>query len=213
MNNLSRYFRILSIVVLYGLLIFSSCTRPRPAPGGGDPSIPPFTSNESLPDTVLRPDPVNCLPGSIKLINQRNTMTLALTLDPGGFVDVTAVTATNGTYLFRIQNLQPDCSSPLGPPIGPIAIQYGFNYAGSFTRGDEICIDASRLSFTSFTVSGIAALDNVLEDYIKDKIHRRTDFEMADRMNRLLNGSPLPADDDARCSNWILLPPNIAPGF
>lgn len=184
-----------------------------PGPGGGTPTIPPFISTGPLPNTPIRPGGSFCLPSSVDLVSQTNTMTLAMTLDAGGFIDVVAITATSGTYTFFIQNLMPDCSAPLGSRIGPITVTYGFNYAGSFFRGQAICIDASRLTFTAFSVSGIAVLDNIIAGALKDNIHRRVDFELANRMNSLLNGGPLPGNAVARCNNWILLPPNVAPGF
>ncbi|MFQ5584019.1 MAG: hypothetical protein ACE5GL_06250 [Calditrichia bacterium] len=190
-----------------------NCNRSRPAPGGGNPTVPSFTSTGPLPNTPIRPGGSVCVPGSVDLVGQTNTMTLALTLNAGGFIDLVAITATGGTYTFSIQNLMPDCTSPLGSPIGPITVTYGFNYAGSFSRGQTICINGSRMSFTAFSVSGIALLDNIIEDTIKDNIHSRVDFELADRMNRLLNGQALPNTAPARCANWIVLPPDVAPGF
>lgn len=213
MQELRRYRYALISTGLCFSLLFWNCDRQRPAPGGGNPSIPPFTSTSPLPNTPIRPGGTVCVPGSVDLVRQTNTMTLALTLDAGGFIDVVAITATGGTYTFFIQNLMPDCTAPLGPPLGPITVTYGFNYAGSFSRGQAICVNASRMSFTSFSVSGIALLDNVVEDSIKDTIHRRVDFELADRMNRLLNGTALPATAAARCTNWIVLPSDVAPGF
>ncbi|RMF59348.1 MAG: hypothetical protein D6748_06605 [Calditrichaeota bacterium] len=214
MKKPTIYRSIIIAISICWLVMFINCTRPRPAPGGGNPTIPPFTSTDSLPNTPIRPGGSTCVPGSVDLVRQTNTMTLSLTLDAGGFIDVTAITATGGTYAFSIQNLRPDdCRTPIGPAVGPITVTYGFNYAGSFARGQAICINGSRLNFTSFSVSGIALLDNFIEDAIKDIIHRRVDFELANRMNMLLNGGPLPPTALGRCVNWIVLPPDVAPGF
>ena len=203
-----KNIHVLSITVLAMLLaaLQMNCDQQRPAPGGGTPTIPPFNSSGPLPNTPIRPGGL-CVPGAVDLVRQTNAMTLAITLDAGGIFDRVGLTATGGTYVFSIQTLLPNCTASPLAPLGPITVTYGLNYIGDFSRGQSICINASRADFTSFSISGIGVLDGIVEMAVKDNIHRRIDFEVANRMNSLLNGSPLPNTAAVRCGNWIELPP------
>jgi hypothetical protein len=65
-----------------------------------------------------------------------------------------------------------------------------------------VCVFKSRLDFNSFTVTGIAVLDRIVEDSVKADIHQSLDSTVADRLNQLENGTPLPGGASARCGDW-----------
>jgi hypothetical protein len=92
---------------------------------------------------------------------------------------------------------------PEAPPVGTLVVTYALEYLGDFSRGQTICMNASRTDFTSFDITGLPVIDDLIAEAVRGNIHLAMDTEVADRMNRLFNGSPLPATANPRCSNWI----------
>lgn len=199
--------RSLALLIILGLtiVIMTACqptTTPPPTPG--TPSIPADTTTIALADNPVRPGGL-CVPGAFDLINQSTTVTVALTFDAGGIIDRIGVTATNGTYTGMVAAVLPvTCDpDPVIPPAGPLAATYGLTYLGDFSREQTICINASRTDFTAFSLTGLPIIDAVVTDAVRRNIHLAMDRNVANQMNEILRGVPLPATANPRCANWI----------
>jgi hypothetical protein len=199
--------RSLALLIILGLttVIMTACqptTTPPPTPG--TPSLPPSATTITLDDTPVRPGGL-CVPGAFDLINQSTTVTVALTFDAGGIIDRIGVTATNGTYTGMVAAVLPiTCDpDPVIPPAGPWVATYGLTYLGDFSREQTICINASRADFTAISITGLPVIDGVVSGAVRGNIHLAMDLNVADRMNELLNGVPLPTTANPRCANWI----------
>ncbi|MCL4871921.1 MAG: hypothetical protein KJ063_23425 [Anaerolineae bacterium] len=46
-------------------------------------------------------------------------------------------------------------------------------------------------------------IDGVVSDAVRGNIHLAMDFNVANQMNEILGGVPLPATANPHCANWI----------
>jgi hypothetical protein len=194
-----------AVLMIWVALLLAGCqSGGNPPPTPGTPTFPPGTSTISLPNTPVRPGGL-CVPGAFDLTAQSTTFTSAITFDAGGIIDRIGLSVTGGSYTGTVAAVNPINCSPLpeAPPVGTLVVTYALEYLGDFSRGQTICMNASRTDFTSFDITGLPVIDDLIAEAVRGNIHLAIDTEVADRMNRLLNGSPLPPTANPRCSNWI----------
>ena len=191
--------------VLLGVILLAGCGHTKGSPASVAPAILPVNRFDALPDTSIRPDGGTCTAASVDLIKQTNGMSLQFTPDAAGF-DQMAIRTTDGIYSFGIQVLVPGCTPATDSPPDMVRVTYGLNYVGEFARQNPVCIHASRIDFMAFGITEPGPLDSLVVDAVKNNIHHRVDFALADQENRALNGKPLDDAADPRCDNWIQLP-------
>jgi hypothetical protein len=193
-------------VALAAMIALAVACQPtgNPPPTPGTPTLPPAASTISLPNAPLRPGGL-CVPGAFDLTAQSTTFTAAITFDAGGIFDRIGLSVMGGVYTGTVSAVNPINCSPMpeAPPLGTLNVTYTLEYLGDFSRGQVICMNASRTDFTSFNLTGLPVIDDPLAEAVRGNIHLAMDTEVADRMNRLLNGAPLPGTANPRCSNWI----------
>jgi hypothetical protein len=185
------------------LVLLAGCqSRPDPAPSGaGSVAVPgaPTTLEDQIVD-----GPVPGCVDAVEMVGQTLTLPMTLILDAGGVIDRVGIVAVGGTYVFSTRPVNPfNCASlPEVPSVGPITVNFGFNYLGDFSRVNPLCINGSSIDFTAFSVTG-SPLDLLVENAAREQIWRETDREVAERFHGMLNGTPFPATASARCVNWI----------
>ena len=139
------------------------------------------------------------------LTAQSVTGTANLTFDVGGFLQLVRINVSGGTYTATLNSCPLNPASATGPPIGPVTITFSLDYFGAYETVNPTCISASALEFTSFNLTGATPIDDIVENSVRGTIHTSMDQLLADTMN----GSPIPAGANPRCSTWIDLDTSI----
>ena len=185
------------------MMVLFACERPDPtAPTPGTVTVPP--GNTALPNRVADGPIPGCV-DALELVAQTLTMpALQVTFDAGGIIDRVGAVATGAVYAFSTRPVNPvDCSSiPEAPVLAMPSVSFGFNYLGDFTRVDPVCMNASSLELTAFSVTG-TPLDAAIEPIAYESIWIEVDRAIDGFMQSFLNGTALPATANPRCDNWV----------
>lgn len=186
---------------------------------GGSPAT--FNINQSIADQRVTPPNTpagQCPPGSFDLTGQRVTGTgtpalgdMGPTRDLADGLQVVSLVVPDGRYTATIQPLDLSCNrgvAPPPPPLGTAVVTFSLTHQSQVDRTNPggVCVFRSKLTFSSFVVTGVQPLDDAIQMAVKSSIHKTVDFEVANAMNRFVNGNPLPANAAGRCPDWQLLP-------
>ena len=215
----ARY--IIGIWIALAMLI-AACD---PSSSGGNtgtaiPTAVPLLSGPAtfaLPDNNLRPNG-DCVPGGADITMQtaNGTFALAFISSTGVEDDGIEGSLTGGSYtgtvtpVTRSSLVVGDCNTML--PLFSIGASFtSITYRAFYdNNSNPICVYRSRVTITGLAFTGLDALDAVfrplIEDAIRDDLHRGIDRDAANRLNRLFNNSePLPQGNTGRCADWELL--------
>lgn len=212
--------KILPLIVL-GLALgacppSNSNSPPAPAASPSGTTMT-FNFNRQLPDR--RVTPFQGGPCVSDLTGQMVSGTAALSiLDSGPSSELVVgenklrVDVTGGSYTTTLVALNPAAGcAPLGTPSPTVTITFSLTYLSAVENGSSdpaCCVFRSRVDFSSFNVTGVQLLDDVVKAAVQDEILKDLDFEAADRMNRLLRSGPLPNGTDPRCPDYSMLGPD-----
>jgi hypothetical protein len=184
----------------------SSGTAPTPSgatcsPYGFAPNLPPTPTSSPLPAATR---------GAFCLTGQTFSGTFSTTINIQGFADSVGACAPDAVYRFSSRGfVNGTCVGPVSPVT---TVTFAADYVGDFRRTNPVCIQTSRIDFRSFTVTG-TPLDSAIAEAAKSDIHQEFDFELATKMNGIVNGStasPVSRGSE-RCSGWTLNPTRPAP--
>ncbi len=191
-----KYFTLVLIA-----LITISCT-PRPAPTTPD-TITADADARGLPNRIIN----GPLPGcgdAFELVDQTLMIPQQeITLDVENIVDRVGVVVRGATYSYATRPVNPfNCDSTTLPAIPMPSVAFGFNYLGDYTRRNPLCMNASSITFTGFSITG-TALDSLVEGVVRDLIWLEVDCSVAGTFHSLHNGGAFPGTANPRCSNWV----------
>jgi len=198
-------WRLLSVVILL-------CGACQSTPPGGNPNPNPDSepatltigaSTVSIGNQILN-GPIPGCADAAELINQSVALPeMPITLDAQGIFDRIDTSASAASYTFSVRPVNPfNCESTRLPSLPAITIDFGFTYSGDFSRVDPICINASVLNLSSFSVTG-TPIDALIRPFFRGVLWGEIDKQIADRMHGLLNGGARPSGAAVRCSNWV----------
>ncbi len=156
-----------------------------------------------LPDQIIDGDIPGCV-DAIELINQQIVLPdQNITFDVGNVIDRIGVVVEGATYSYSTRVVNPvGCSSTNLPEIPMPTISFGFNYLGDFSRFTTLCMNASTIEFTDFSMSE-TPLDLLIEGSVNENIWFEVDRSIASVLHSLLIGGPYPDTANPRCGNWV----------
>ncbi len=157
----------------------------------------------NLPDQVVDGDIPGCA-DAVELINQQLVLPgLNITFDVGNIIDRTGAVVEGATYSYSTRAVNPlDCSSTSLPEVPMPTISFGFNYLGDFSRFSPLCMNASTIDLTEFSITG-TPLDLLLEGSVTETIWLEVDRSIAATLHPLLIGGAYPDPATPRCRNWV----------
>jgi hypothetical protein len=188
-------------------------------PGTATPTTAPLLSGPAtfqLDDRIIRPNG-DCLPGGVDITGQSasGTFTLTFISSTGVITDGIEGLLAAGTYAGTVT---PVIRSGVGvgqcgTTLPSFSIGSGFTsiaYRAFFDQSNPVCIFTSQVTITGLAISGLSAVDAVLQPLIeagiRDDLHRGIDRDVAERLNRVFNNNqPLPQGNTGRCADWELL--------
>lgn len=184
------------------VLFFTGCERPTPTPATPGTTNTPG-STETLPDRIVNGLVPGCV-DAFELVEQVLTLPeQQITFDVGNIIDRVGVVVEGATYSFSTRPVNPvTCGSTTLPAVAIPMITFGFNYLGDFTRVDPLCMNASIIEFSEFSISG-TPLDTLVEGIVKEEIWTKVDNTVIEPIHSLINGSAFPGGANPRCNNWV----------
>lgn len=182
-----------------------------------------LTIPDKAPDLLTIGDRQFCVGYQLK--EQQLSGTSGITIFPGGEDNtLTACVPRDTRYNANahVVALQPP---PLNPTIVPppppqcvtsgridfpVELRFSLNYRAVWAPnliGSGLCIFRSRVDYSQFDVTNFDRIDTVLQDRVREDIHRQIDLSAANEINlrTILSGATgrrLAEGSDPRCSDW-----------
>ena len=201
MQQFRTTVKIVAVTTVIALI--SACPNPRPTPNTNPGTFTIAAGTFNPPNLILN-GPIPGCADAAELVGQTVVLpAMPFILDAQGIVDRVDTSAGSATYTYSIRPVNPfDCSSTRLPASPPTTITFGFNYSGDFSRTDPLCMNASTVALTGFSVTG-TPIDALIEPIFHGILWLRLDNLVADGLHPLHIGGSRPADADPRCSNWV----------
>ncbi len=211
------------VFLLSVLLLLPACNPPDSGSSSSGPVTQPSGFVATAPFTTSLSDyrhraPLSadgrCSPGSNVDVGRTLTGTVTATLGDVGPTTVLAagvrdigVTVPDGVYTWSNRPLTANCE-PADPIAGPFTATFSITYRGEVDQENQpqVCVFRSRSDFSSFTVTGIDMLDDVIQENVKGEAHRGVDREVADRISQFVRSAAFPSSAQPRCDDWSELP-------
>lgn len=199
-----KRFTSLNIPATLGVvLLISACPDPRPAPNT-TPGTFTIGNGTFQPANQILDGPLPGCADAIELVQQVAVLpSMPLILNAQGIIDRVDTSATGATYTFALRPVNPiDCSSTTLPSSPLTTVTFGFNYSGDFSRTDPLCMNASTVALTGFSVTN-TPVDALIEPFFTGILWLELDGRVADGLHPVFVGGTRPAAADPRCDNWV----------